>query len=75
MLPENATNKIPDRPYTQTIPLSQRDSGVNLDECCEGGMEMEAGMKMIKTAGGSMQQAEGGMGMDFAIRKIDGRNK
>jgi hypothetical protein len=54
MLPENQTNKAPDKPYAQTIPKSQQDSGTNLDEAC-----------------GDIEQAEGGLGLDKAIRKLD----
>jgi hypothetical protein len=35
MLPENQTNKSPDKPYNQTRPLSARTSGSELDEGCE----------------------------------------
>ena len=52
MLPEN-TNKAPDKPYNQTIPKSQQDSGTNLDEGCgdieqaTGGLGLDQAIKKI----------------------------
>ena len=64
-------NKNLDQPYNQTRPLSQRTSGQELDEACEGHMGVEAGRMMGGMAGGKLPQAEAGMGMDIAVRKID----
>jgi hypothetical protein len=34
MLPENQTNKSPDKPYNKTVPRSMANSGLDLDEAC-----------------------------------------
>ena len=34
MLPENQTNKSPDKPYNKTVPRSMQGGGLNLDEVC-----------------------------------------
>lgn len=47
MLPENQTNKSPDKPYNQTIPRSQRDGGSNLDDGCGDIGQAEAGMDEV----------------------------
>jgi hypothetical protein len=49
MLPENQTNKSPDKPYNQTIPGSMRDGGSNLDEGCSIG-QAEAGVSLDHAA-------------------------
>jgi hypothetical protein len=55
MLPENQRNKAPDRPYTQTIPKSQQNSGVDLDEACGELGQAEAGLGLDK----AIRQADG----------------
>jgi hypothetical protein len=48
----------PAEPTNQTIPLSMRDSGSNLDPCCAG-------------PGGGIQDASAGkMGLDAALRLL-----
>jgi hypothetical protein len=47
----------PAEPTNQTVPLSMRTSGQELDECCAG-------------PGGGIQQASAGMGLDHALKQL-----
>jgi len=48
----------PNEPTNQTIPLSQRDSGNNLDECCSG------------PNGGIQDASAGKMGLDGVLKEL-----
>jgi hypothetical protein len=53
--------EFPTKPYNKFVPRSQRTSGKELDEAC------------YPNGGGGIPQAEGGMGLDAALRKLDGK--
>jgi hypothetical protein len=55
--PQNTT-RDPNQPHNELIPLSMRDSGMNLDACCAG-------------PGGEILQAEAGAGFDSVMKEIE----
>jgi hypothetical protein len=60
---ENDSKKLPMSlrdpalPTNQTVPLSMRTSGQELDECCSA-------------PGGGIQQASAGLGLDHALKQL-----
>jgi hypothetical protein len=59
---------LPDKGFNMEMPKSQLNGGTELDECCG---DISTAADLSSMAGGSMDQAEGGKGLDRAVRTID----